>query len=103
VLKDQLSQVLKQYGEVQALEERVASQSILEGYGRLDALNRIGNQVFSIDLKKPEKLRRLLRAGALSRGSGTRRGSTGCSITAPSCSRWCATPASRLACRPSSI
>ena len=53
-LKDQLSQVLKQYGEVQALEKRVASQSILEGYGRLDALNRIGNQVFSIDLKKPE-------------------------------------------------
>src|SRR5438034_1151323 len=53
-LKDQLSQVLKQYGEVQALEKRVASQSILEGYGRLDALNRIGNQVFSLDLKKPE-------------------------------------------------
>ena len=26
----------------------------MEGYGRLDALNRIGNQVFSIDLKKPE-------------------------------------------------
>ena len=53
-LKDQLGQVLKQYGEVKALEESVASQSILEGYGRLDALNRIGNQVFSIDLKKPE-------------------------------------------------
>jgi mono/diheme cytochrome c family protein len=53
-LKDQLSQVLKQYGEVQALEKRVAAQSVLEGYGRLDALNRIGNQVFSIDLKKPE-------------------------------------------------
>ena len=35
-------------------KKRVASQSILEGYGRLDALNRIGNQVFSIDLKKPE-------------------------------------------------
>jgi processive rubber oxygenase RoxA-like protein len=54
VLKDQLSQVLKQYGEIQALEKRVASQSIVEGYGRLDALNRIGNQVFSVDLKKPE-------------------------------------------------
>lgn len=53
-LKDQLSAVLKQYGEVQALEKRVASQSVLEGYGRLDALNRIGNQVFAIDLKKPE-------------------------------------------------
>ena len=32
----------------------MASQSIVEGYGRLDALNRIGNQVFSLDLKKPE-------------------------------------------------
>ena len=53
-LKGQLSQVLGQYKQVKDLEQRVASQSILEGYGRLDALNRIGNQVFSIDLKKPE-------------------------------------------------
>jgi mono/diheme cytochrome c family protein len=53
-LKSQIDQVLGQYKQVKNLEERVASQSILEGYGRLDALNRIGNQVFSIDLKKPE-------------------------------------------------
>jgi hypothetical protein len=53
-LKNQLDQVIAQYKRVKNLEERVASQSILEGYGRLDALNRIGNQVFSIDLKKPE-------------------------------------------------
>jgi mono/diheme cytochrome c family protein len=53
-LKNQLDQVIAQYKRVKDLEERVASQSILEGYGRLDALNRIGNQVFSIDLKKPE-------------------------------------------------
>jgi mono/diheme cytochrome c family protein len=53
-LKNQLDQVIAQYKQVKNLEERVASQSILEGYGRLDALNRIGNQVFSIDLKKPE-------------------------------------------------
>ena len=53
-LKTQLDQVLAQYKRVKNLEERVASQSILEGYGRLDALNRIGNQVFSIDLNKPE-------------------------------------------------
>ncbi|MEH2586724.1 di-heme-cytochrome C peroxidase [Bradyrhizobium sp. AZCC 1721] len=53
-LKYQLDQVLAQYKQVKNLEERVASQSIIEGYGRLDALNRIGNQVFSIDLKKPE-------------------------------------------------
>jgi mono/diheme cytochrome c family protein len=54
VLKDQIDQVLKQYKQVKNLEERVAPWSIVEGYGRLDALNRIGNQVFSIDLKKPE-------------------------------------------------
>ncbi len=53
-LKTQLDQVLAQYKQVKNLEERVASHSIVEGYGRLDALNRIGNQVFSIDLKKPE-------------------------------------------------
>jgi len=53
-LKTQLDQVLAQYKQVKSLEERVAAQSILEGYGRLDALNRIGNQVFSLDLKKPE-------------------------------------------------
>lgn len=53
-LRTQLDQVLAQYKQVKDLEERVAAQSITEGYGRLDALNRIGNQVFSIDLKKPE-------------------------------------------------
>jgi len=53
-LKNQIDQVLGQYKKVKNLEERVASQSLLEGYGRLDALNRIGNQVFSIDLNKPE-------------------------------------------------
>ena len=54
VLKFQIDQVLKQYGDTLALEKRVASRSIEEGYGRLDALNRIGNQVFSIDLKNPD-------------------------------------------------
>jgi len=53
-LKYQLGQVLNQYKAVQGLEQTVASQSIEEGYGRLDALNRIGNQVFSQDLNKPE-------------------------------------------------
>jgi mono/diheme cytochrome c family protein len=53
-LKNQLDQVIAQYKRVKNLEERVASQSVEEGYGRLDALNRIGNQVFSIGLKTPE-------------------------------------------------
>ena len=56
-LKDQIDMVLKDLKEVQAREKSVASQSIEEGYGRLDALNRIGNQVFSLDLKKPENYR----------------------------------------------
>ena len=53
-LKYQIDQVLTQLKAVKDLEQGVATQSILEGYGRLDALNRIGNQVFSLDLKKPE-------------------------------------------------
>jgi hypothetical protein len=53
MLRDQLDRVLKQYKQLKDLEESVASASIVEGYGRLDALNRIGNQVFSTDLKNP--------------------------------------------------
>lgn len=53
-LKFQIDQVLKTYNDTLALEKRVASRSVYEGYGRLDALNRIGNQVFSIDLKNPD-------------------------------------------------
>jgi mono/diheme cytochrome c family protein len=56
-LKFQIDQVLNQYKQVKDLEQVVASQSIEEGYGRLDALNRIGNQVFSQDLNKPENYR----------------------------------------------
>lgn len=52
-LRQQLDLVLKQYGQVKSLEESVATGSVEEGYARLDALNRIGNQVFSIDLNKP--------------------------------------------------
>jgi len=56
-LKDQLNQVLNQYKQVKGLEQNVASSSVEEGYGRLDALNRIGNQVFSLDLNRPENYR----------------------------------------------
>jgi mono/diheme cytochrome c family protein len=54
MLKHQLDLVLKQYGESKALDDSVAPLRILEGYGRLDALNRIGNQVFSADLNNPK-------------------------------------------------
>lgn len=53
-LKEQLDLVLKQYKEMKDLEDSVAALSIDEGFGRLDALNRIGNQVFSVDLKNPK-------------------------------------------------
>ena len=51
-LKAQLDGVLKQYKEIKDLEDKVGGT--YEGYGRLDALNRIGNQVFSLDLKNPQ-------------------------------------------------
>jgi hypothetical protein len=56
-LKYQIDQALTQFKKVKQLEEAVATQSIVEGYGRLDALNRIGNQVFSLDLNRPENYR----------------------------------------------
>jgi hypothetical protein len=52
-LRGQLDLVLKQYANINALENKVAANSVEEGYARLDALNRIGNQVFSIDLNNP--------------------------------------------------
>jgi hypothetical protein len=45
----QLNDVLGTFLHIKALEDHVASKSVEEGFGRLDALNRIGNQVFSID------------------------------------------------------
>ncbi|MFQ3459795.1 di-heme-cytochrome C peroxidase, partial [Bradyrhizobium sp. UFLA01-814] len=47
-LRGQLDLVLKQYANINSLENKVAANSVEEGYARLDALNRIGNQVFSI-------------------------------------------------------
>jgi hypothetical protein len=48
-LKTQLDQALNGYKETGELEAKVGGTE--EGFGRLDALNRIGNQVFAIDLK----------------------------------------------------
>ena len=53
-LRGQLDLVLKQYANINALENKVAANSVEEGYARLDALNRIGNQVFSINLNNPD-------------------------------------------------
>lgn len=53
-LMKQLDKVLAG-GQIEVdLDKKVAEKSIEEGFGRLDALNRIGNQVFSLDLERPE-------------------------------------------------
>lgn len=40
----------KRLDVVRKLDKGVAGESVKEGFGRLDALNRIGNQVFGLDL-----------------------------------------------------
>jgi len=49
-LRQQLIAVWNQLDIVRKLDKKVAEASVEEGYGRLDALNRIGNQVFGLDL-----------------------------------------------------
>ena len=53
-LRAQLDAVYGRVRALGALDKKVKSQGVEEGFGRLDALNRIGNQVFSIDLDRPE-------------------------------------------------
>ncbi|MGB6306917.1 MAG: di-heme-cytochrome C peroxidase [Steroidobacteraceae bacterium] len=49
-LRTQLDQVLAEFKRIHKHDELVKPQSVDEGYARLDALNRIGNMVFAIDL-----------------------------------------------------
>ncbi len=49
----QLDKILAQGKGLTDLDTMVAPQSVVEGFGRLDALNRIGNEVFAVDLKIP--------------------------------------------------
>ena len=49
-LSDKLDRVIEGYDEVRKLDDTIASRSVTEGIGRLDALNRIGNQLFSLGL-----------------------------------------------------
>ncbi|MEI9986809.1 MAG: di-heme-cytochrome C peroxidase [Aliidongia sp.] len=49
-LKQKLADLLTSGKAALALDDNVKSTSIEEGFGRLDALNRIGNQVFALDL-----------------------------------------------------
>jgi hypothetical protein len=52
-LKAQLDQVLSTDDKIHKLENSVKSRSVEEGYARLDALSRIGNFVFAVDLGNP--------------------------------------------------
>ena len=53
-LRSQLDQVLAEVETVRSLNEKVQSHRVEEGYTRLDALNRIGNAVFALDLNRFE-------------------------------------------------
>ena len=53
-LAAQLDAVVGRVVALGRLDEKVKKQGVEEGFGRLDALTRIGNQVFSIDLDRPE-------------------------------------------------
>ncbi len=50
LLREQLSAAVIGVAQQIALDQSVAGGSVTEGAGRLDALNRIGNQVFAIDM-----------------------------------------------------
>jgi hypothetical protein len=50
-LRQQLDSVWSQMKKIKGLETSVQARTVVEGFGRLDALNRIGNQVFSIWLR----------------------------------------------------
>jgi len=50
VLSKQLDQTVANVKKIAGLEDQVAHHTVEEGYARLDALNRIGNTVFAVDL-----------------------------------------------------
>ena len=52
-LKNQLDELLEKGANLKKITDPVFEQNVEEGFARLDALNRIGNQVFFEDLLKP--------------------------------------------------
>jgi RoxA-like, cytochrome c-like len=53
-LRNQLDKVWDQMDKIRKLDKKHEEQNVVEGFGRLDALNRIGNQVFSISLSNDD-------------------------------------------------
>ena len=52
--KSALARLAWQHDHDVAVQETAEHKSVEEGFGRLDALNRIGNQVFAINTRQPE-------------------------------------------------
>jgi hypothetical protein len=52
-LRKQFDPVVSQVLNIKGLETKTQAQTVTEGYARLDALNRIGNIVFAVDLNEP--------------------------------------------------
>ena len=52
---EQLDEVRDRFDRCRKLDAEVAERSLSEGFGRLDALGRIGNQIFAVDFDRPEK------------------------------------------------
>ena len=53
-LRADLNETWNQFDIVRLLDQKVAGQSVEEGFARLDALNRIGNTVFALDAERHE-------------------------------------------------
>jgi processive rubber oxygenase RoxA-like protein len=53
-LHKQLDQLWRRVNKIRRLENKVAAKSVTEGFGRLDAVTRIGNEVFGLNLKLDE-------------------------------------------------
>lgn len=51
-LKEDLGKFISRVGTLQKIEARHASAAVEEGFGRLDALNRIGNEVFGTQMDR---------------------------------------------------
>ena len=53
-LRTDLDATWNQFDVVRLLDQKVAGQSVEEGFARLDALNRIGNTAFALDTERHE-------------------------------------------------
>ena len=55
-LKKALGKFIKRVEALQAIERKLAAAEVEEGFGRLDALNRIGNEVFGMQMGRMDNV-----------------------------------------------